>query len=214
VDPIVFELLKSNPRRLVLVTAHRREAFGQGMREICLAVRELATRWPKLQIVWPVHLNPNVRQPVRELLAAVAQDATRSQASTPEAESNLVLFDPLDYPTLVWLLDRSYLVLTDSGGIQEEAPSLGKPVLVLRDVTERPEGVEAGVAQLVGPHHRAIVQAVERLLSDPQQYERMSRPINPYGDGCARYRMVEALLNRHIALDSHSALFREKSLWG
>ena len=195
VDPTVFELLKNCDRRLLLVTAHRREAFGEGLREICLALQDLARR-QEIVIIWPVHLNPHACRPVMELLAPVAHDLTDSRRLQGEIKKNLILLDPADYPTLVWLLDRSHLVLTDSGGIQEEAPTLGKPVLVLRDVTERPEGVEAGTARLVGPHRAKIVETVEQLLSDVEQYKRMSRASNPYGDGRARHRIVEALLAR------------------
>jgi UDP-N-acetylglucosamine 2-epimerase (non-hydrolysing) len=184
VDPRVRDRLESESRRVILVTAHRREAFGEGLREVGRAVRDLAIRHPDYVFVWPVHRNPNVRRAVAEVF--------RSHRSDGDG-GNVWLLEPVDYPTLVWLLDRSYLVLTDSGGIQEEAPTLGKPVLVLRDVTERPEGVEAGTARLVGPHYERIVQAVEDLMTDAEAYARISRAVNPYGDGRAAERIVHVL---------------------
>lgn len=169
--------------RLVLVTAHRRESFGAPFREICLAIRELALRFDSrgLHFVYPVHLNPSVRRPVAEILSAV---------------SNVILIEPLDYLSMVHLMERSTLILTDSGGIQEEAPSLGVPVLVLRDTTERPEAVEAGVARLVGTKHNRIVMEAERLLRDPAAHAAMANRANPYGDGQAAGRIVSALLER------------------
>lgn len=172
-------------RRMVLVTAHRRESFGRGFEEICQAIRDLAERHADVDFVYPVHLNPNVRSPVEAILAPISQHA--------RAGSNLHLLEPLDYGTFVYLMEQSTIVLTDSGGIQEEAPSLGKPVLVMRDVTERPEAVDAGVVELVGPHRERIVSGVERLLTDPEHYERMSRAQNPYGDGLASRRIVQIL---------------------
>jgi len=164
-------------RRLILVTAHRRESFGPGMAEICDALSDLARR-PDVQIVFPVHRNPNVLDVVSARLAA-----------TP----NLILLDPVEYPDFVDLMRRSYLILTDSGGIQEEAPSLGKPVLVLRDVTERPEAVDAGTVRLVGPHRERIVEAATSLLDDPAEYARRSAVHNPYGDGNAATRIIALL---------------------
>jgi len=165
--------------RMVLVTGHRRESFGDGFERICGALATIARRFPDADIVYPVHLNPSVQEPVRRLLAGIA---------------NVHLLPPQDYLPFVTLMDRSYLVLTDSGGVQEEAPSLGKPVLVMRDTTERPEAVEAGTAALVGTDADAIVAAVTRLLTDPDAYARMSRAHNPYGDGQACGRIVDALL--------------------
>lgn len=162
-------------RRLLLVTAHRRESFGAGFERICEAVSRLAER-PDLQIIYPVHLNPNVQEPVRRWLAG---------------RSNIQLIEPLDYLPFVRLMQQSTLILTDSGGIQEEAPSLGKPVLVLRDTTERPEATDAGTARLVGTDVRSIVGATSELLDDPQAYRAMASRSNPYGDGRAAERIAE-----------------------
>lgn len=166
-------------RRLVLVTAHRRESFGDGIVAICRALLELAKSFPELTIVYPVHPNPNIRQPVHQLLSGI---------------SNIVLTEPLDYAALVHVMARATLVLTDSGGIQEEAPGLGKPVLILREVTERPEAVQAGAARLVGTDPERIVSEAVRLLTDSTEYGRMARAVNPYGDGQAARRIVSALL--------------------
>lgn len=167
----------NSARRLILVTGHRRENFGAGFENICKALSELAGRGD-VEIVYPVHLNPNVTGPVRGALGG---------------KLNVHLMDPLDYTPFVYLMDRCYLVLTDSGGIQEEAPSLGKPVLVMRDVTERPEAVDAGTVKLVGTDAVAIVAESARLLDDEGAYETMSRAHNPYGDGKASQRIVREL---------------------
>jgi UDP-N-acetylglucosamine 2-epimerase len=172
--------LDPGPLRLVLVTAHRRESFGGPFRELCLALRDVAQRFEDVCLIYPVHLNPNVQQPVREILG----DLPRVR-----------LVNPLDYATFVSLLARAHLILTDSGGVQEEAPALGKPVLVLRDKTERPEAVAAGVVQLVGTDRARIVEAAARLLSDAQAYSRASRVVNTYGDGLAAQRICEVLLD-------------------
>jgi UDP-N-acetylglucosamine 2-epimerase (non-hydrolysing) len=164
--------------RIVLVTGHRRESFGRGFRDMCAAIRTLAARFPDVAFVYPVHLNPNVQEPVRALLSDLP---------------NVHLLPPLDYAPFVRLMDRCALVLTDSGGIQEEAPGLGKPVLVMRDVTERPEGVAAGTVALVGTDPDRIVAGVARLLVDAAHYQAMSRAVNPYGDGRASARIVAAL---------------------
>jgi UDP-N-acetylglucosamine 2-epimerase (non-hydrolysing) len=164
-------------RRLILVTGHRRENFGAGLERICAALAELAQRGD-VDIVYPVHLNPNVSGPVRESLGD---------------EPNIHLMEPLDYLPFVYLMDRADLIITDSGGIQEEAPSLGKPVLVIRDVTERPEAVDAGTVKLVGTDTAAIVAESARLLDDNAAYQAMSRAHNPYGDGNAAGRIVEEL---------------------
>jgi UDP-N-acetylglucosamine 2-epimerase (non-hydrolysing) len=175
-----LRLRGEDPPRLLLVTAHRRENFGQPLEEICFALRQLAEVYgPRLQIVYPVHLNPNVQEPAYRLLSGLP---------------NLLLLPPLDYAPLVHLLKRATLVLTDSGGLQEEAPGLGVPVLVLRQVTERPEGVQAGTARLVGTDRAVVVAETRRLLDDPQEYTRMARGVNPYGDGHAAERIVEAIL--------------------
>lgn len=166
--------------RVILVTAHRRESFGQPMRDICTAMREIALkRGNHVRIMFPVHLNPNVQEPVREILGNLA---------------NVTLLPPLDYQSLVYLMKRSYLVLTDSGGLQEEAPSLGKPVLVLRETTERPEAVEAGTARLVGTNPDRIVGETMKLLDDDTAYSLMAHAINPFGDGHAAERIVTALM--------------------
>ena len=169
-------------RRLVLVTAHRHENFGQPIRDICQALRRLAERYAgDVHLVYPVHLNPNIQTPVYTLL---------------EGLPNLSLLPPLDYLPLIHLMQAATLVLTDSGGLQEEAPSLGKPVLVMRETTERPEGVAAGTARLVGTDPAAIVAAVSQLLDDPAAYAQMAHAVNPYGDGQAAARIVEALVGR------------------
>jgi UDP-N-acetylglucosamine 2-epimerase (non-hydrolysing) len=171
-------------KRLVLITAHRRESFGQPFRDLCQAIRELALGFEGdgVHFVYPVHLNPNVRRPVGDILSNIG---------------NLSLLDPLDYLSLVHLMKRSTLILTDSGGIQEEAPSLGVPVLVMRDTTERPEGVEAGVVRLVGTDRERIVEEARRLLRDPAAHSAMAAKTNPYGDGNAARRIVAALLETH-----------------
>ncbi len=162
-------------RRLILVTGHRRENFGEGFLHICEGLKRLAQANSDIDIVYPVHLNPNVQKPVNEILSSV---------------ENVHLIDPLDYEPFVYLMDRSIFILTDSGGIQEEAPSLGKPVLVMRDTTERPEAVEAGTVKLVGTDTQKIVQECQKLLDDQTAYEAMSRSHNPYGDGKACERIV------------------------
>ncbi len=164
--------------RVILVTAHRRESFGPGFESICRALRMLIERNPEVEVVYPVHLNPNVRKPVRAVLGGVRR---------------IHLIEPLEYLPFVRLMERAYVILTDSGGIQEEAPALGKPVLVMRDVTERPEAVEAGTAKLVGTDPDAIVAATERLLRSTAAYRKMARARNPFGDGRASARIVGAL---------------------
>jgi UDP-N-acetylglucosamine 2-epimerase (non-hydrolysing) len=164
--------------RFVLVTCHRRENFGDGFLQICAAIRDLAIRYPSVHFVYPLHLNPNVRKPVNEILAGFY---------------NVHLIEPQEYEPFVYLLKHAYLVLTDSGGIQEEAPSLGKPVLVMRDTTERPEAVESGTVKLVGANQARIVAGVSKLLDDEVHYQRMSRAHNPYGDGKACARIVNVL---------------------
>ena len=165
-------------RPYILVTGHRRENFGEGFLNICKAIRQIAEEHPEMDIVYPVHLNPNVQKPVYELLSG-----------TP----NIYLIKPLDYLPFVYAMQHSTLLLTDSGGVQEEAPSLGKPVLVMRETTERPEAVEAGTVRLVGTNVAAIVGNVHELLHDPEVYRKMSESYNPYGDGHACERIVDAL---------------------
>jgi UDP-N-acetylglucosamine 2-epimerase (non-hydrolysing) len=174
--------------RMVLITGHRRESFGEGFASICLAIGELARRFADVQFVYPVHLNPNVRAVVNRILGAASDGSRRL--------SNIHLIDPLPYLPFVALMDRATLVLTDSGGIQEEAPSLGKPVLVMRDVTERPEAVKAGTAKLVGTRMEDIVAGVSVLLTDESAYRVMSRAVNPYGDGRATERIVDVIVRR------------------
>ncbi len=165
-------------KKLILVTGHRRENFGQGFLNICEALKEVALRNPDTDIVYPVHLNPNVQKPVKELLSDV---------------ENVFLIDPLDYEPFVYLMHNSYFILTDSGGIQEEAPSLGKPVLVMRDTTERPEAVKAGTVKLVGTDKKKIIETCQILFKDEDTYQEMSRSHNPYGDGKACERIVDFL---------------------
>lgn len=168
-------------RPMVLITGHRRESFGQGFENICLAIGLLAQQFPDCRFVYPVHLNPNVQEPVRRTLGR---------------RPNALLVAPAAYPEFVWLMDRSTLILTDSGGVQEEAPSLKKPVLVMRDTTERPEAVEAGAARLVGTSVDKIVDGVTKLLTDPAEYAACQIDHNPYGDGHAAERIVDLMLSR------------------
>lgn len=176
-----FPYLRSD-RRLILVTGHRRESFGGGFERICQALAETAQAFPDVDIVYPVHFNPNVREPVNRLLGGIP---------------NIHLIAPLDYLPFVYLMNRAYLVLTDSGGIQEEAPSLGKPVLVMRYTTERPEAVDAGTVKLVGTDAETISFSIAQLLNDTAEWQRMSRAHNPYGDGQAARRIVEVLARFH-----------------
>ena len=168
-------------KRLILVTGHRRENFGKGLEDICKALREIAER-DDVEIVYPVHLNPNVQEPVRRILGGCP---------------GIYLIEPLDYLPFVYLMNRAYILLTDSGGIQEEAPSLGKPVLVMRDTTERPEAVKAGTVRLVGTDVSGIRSATVELLDDMQKYQRMSQAYNPYGDGQAAQRIVAILQGKN-----------------
>ncbi|MBJ8427409.1 non-hydrolyzing UDP-N-acetylglucosamine 2-epimerase [Acinetobacter bereziniae] len=165
-------------RRVILVTGHRRENFGQGFINICQGLKEIAQKNPDIDIVYPVHLNPNVQQPVNEILSDI---------------TNVYLIDPLQYEEFIYLMSQSYFIITDSGGIQEEAPSLGKPVLVMRDTTERPEAVIAGTVKLVGCNKETLVAGAEKLIHDKSEYETMSRAHNPYGDGKACERIVQQI---------------------
>lgn len=174
-----IEMLKDiidKSKKLILVTGHRRENHGTGFVNICEALKEIATASSDVQIIYPVHLNPNVQQPVHEILSEI---------------ENIKLINPLAYPAFVWLMNQSYMIITDSGGVQEEAPSLGKPVLVMRDTTERPEAVEAGTVILVGTDKSKIVREANSLLNDTKRYRQMSELHNPYGDGKACQRIVE-----------------------
>ncbi|AZB07646.1 UDP-N-acetylglucosamine 2-epimerase (non-hydrolyzing) [Chryseobacterium sp. G0162] len=172
----------SPDQKIILVTGHRRENHGEGFIKICTALKEIATENPDVQVVYPVHLNPNVKKPVFEILSGV---------------NNIKLIPPLAYPAFVWLMTQSYLIITDSGGVQEEAPSLGKPVLVMRDTTERPEAVEAGTVILVGTDSEKIVSEAQNLLTNDYQYQLMSALHNPYGDGKASERIVEFIKTKH-----------------
>ncbi|MFQ5853199.1 MAG: non-hydrolyzing UDP-N-acetylglucosamine 2-epimerase [Candidatus Binatia bacterium] len=169
----------SMDRKLVLVTGHRRESFGPGFENICWALKQLAQRNPDIEIIYPVHLNPLVREPVHRILGDL---------------DRIHLIEPLPYMAFVWLMRQAYLILTDSGGIQEEAPCLGKPVLIMRDTTERPEGLEAGVARLVGTEASSIISAVEQLVVDPQEYHRAAEVTNLYGNGKSSERIVRAII--------------------
>lgn len=180
-----FNFIKTYPfidfnKKILLVTCHRRESFGAGFEKICQALKQLAERNPELQVIYPVHLNPNVQEPVNKLLKDIP---------------NIFLLYPFDYENLLWVMSKSYIILTDSGGIQEEAPALGKPVCVVRDITERTEGVDAGSAILVGTNVEAIINNVEMLLKDELKYKTMSEVPNPYGDGKASERIVEIIQN-------------------
>lgn len=166
--------------KMVLITGHRRENFGDGFIQICQAIKTLAERYAEVDFVYPMHLNPNVRKPIHKVFGNAHL-------------SNLFFIEPLEYLPFVYLMEKSTLVLTDSGGIQEEAPGLGKPVLVMRDTTERPEALDAGTVKLVGTDYDRIVNEVSRLLDDNAYYNRMSQAINPYGDGTASQRIVQTI---------------------
>lgn len=163
-------------KKIILVTGHRRENFGDGFINICEALKTIATNNRDIDIIYPVHLNPNVQKPVNEILSNIP---------------NVYLIDPLQYETFIYIMSKSYLIITDSGGVQEEAPSLGKPVLVMRDTTERPEAIEAGTVKLVGTNKDVIITEAQKLLNDRNEYEKMSRAHNPYGDGQASKRIVK-----------------------
>ena len=171
-------------RRLILVTSHRRENFDGGFERICQALMEIASRNKNVGIVYPVHLNPNVRRPVFDILYSNASG---------HGINNIHLLEPLEYAPFVYLMNKSYLILTDSGGVQEEAPSLGKPVLVMRDTTERPEGIEAGIVRLVGTSVNNIIKEAQKLLDSREYYKEMSKRANPYGDGNSAVRIVSTL---------------------
>lgn len=171
-----LESIINSDKRLILVTGHRRENHGEGFINICNALKELAEKYSDIQIVYPVHLNPNVQKPVYKILGEV---------------ENIDLIAPLSYPSFVWLMSKAFIIITDSGGVQEEAPSLGKPVLVMRDTTERPEAVEAGTVLLVGTDKEKIVKESDKLISQKELYQEMSMLHNPYGDGKACERIVE-----------------------
>lgn len=178
-----YDIIKlCSGKRLVLITGHRRENFGDGFINICLAIKKLTDTYPDVDFVYPMHLNPNVRKPIKEVFG--------EKNSLP----NMFFIEPLDYLPFVYLMEKSTIVLTDSGGIQEEAPGLGKPVIVMRNTTERPEAIEAGTAKLVGTDFNLIVSEVSKLLDDQNYYNQMSKAVNPYGDGMACGRIVKQLL--------------------
>lgn len=172
----------SGDKKLVLITGHRRENFGEGFIHMCKAIKTLTEKYPDVDFVYPMHLNPNVRKPIHEVFG-------------DKQSSNMFFIEPLEYLSFVYLMEKSTIVLTDSGGIQEEAPGLGKPVLVMRDTTERPEALEAGTVKLVGTDYDKIVSEVSMLLDDQEYYERMSKAVNPYGDGMACGRVISFINN-------------------
>ena len=175
----------NNGKKLVLITGHRRENFGDGCINMCTAIKDLTVKYPDLDFVYPMHLNPNVRKPIHEVFG-----------ENLSGLKNMFFIEPLEYLSFVYLMEKSSIVLTDSGGIQEEAPGLGKPVLVMRDTTERPEALDAGTVKLVGTDYNKIVNEVSSLIDDKAAYEKMSKAVNPYGDGLACGRIVNALLYR------------------
>lgn len=179
VNDLIKKINPKNNKKLILLTGHRRENFGQGFENICDAVKEIATN-PDVEIIYPVHLNPNVREPVMRIIGET---------------KNIHLIEPLDYEPFVHLMSKSYIILTDSGGVQEEAPSLGKPVLVMRDTTERPEAVDAGTVKLVGTNKDLLIAETNKLLNDDVAYKKMSMSHNPYGDGLASQRIIDTLLS-------------------
>ncbi|MDQ4140469.1 MAG: UDP-N-acetylglucosamine 2-epimerase (non-hydrolyzing) [Bacteroidota bacterium] len=181
-DEFYYEYFKAVDftKKIILVTAHRRESFGKPFEEICGAIKEIATQFKDVEVVYPVHLNPNVQEPVQKLLSGI---------------NNVHLIPPLDYSFLIWLMNKSYLVLTDSGGIQEEAPALGIPVLVMREVTERMEGVLAGTAKLVGTSKEMIWEETAKLLTDNLEYAQMAKAVNPYGDGQTSKKVLNYIMS-------------------
>jgi UDP-N-acetylglucosamine 2-epimerase (non-hydrolysing) len=179
----LYKKIIDKERKLILITGHRRENFGQGFLDLCGAIKDIALKHKDWDLLYPVHLNPNVQKPVYDILAGL---------------DNVYLIDPQDYAPFVWLMDKSDIILTDSGGIQEEGPSLGKPVLVMRDVTERPEAVDAGTVKLVGTDREKIVKEVESLLTNDEIYQLMSKAHNPYGDGNAVSRIISFILDKKL----------------
>lgn len=170
-------------KKLVLITGHRRENFGDGFIHMCTAIKDLTNKYPDVDFVYPMHLNPNVRKPIHEVFGENLSNL-----------GNMFFIEPLEYLSFVYLMEKSTIVLTDSGGIQEEAPGLGKPVLVMRDTTERPEALEAGTVKLVGTNYDKIISEVSALLDNQAYYEEMSKAVNPYGDGKACERIVRVLI--------------------
>lgn len=182
IDNINIQYKLDDSKKIILVTGHRRENFGQGFIHICEALKEIALDNPEVDIVYPVHLNPNVQEPVKALLSNI---------------SNVYLINPLEYESFIYMMNKSYFIITDSGGVQEEAPSLGKPVLVMRDTTERPEAVDAGTVKLVGTNKNKIIEEAQLLLDSNETYSKMSKAHNPYGDGHACEKIVEFLRGNH-----------------
>ncbi len=186
-------------KKLVLITGHRRENFGDGFINMCTAIKDLTQKYPDVDFVYPMHLNPNVRKPIAEVFGehVVNKEVfplSKEECTQGEGDKNMFFIEPLEYLSFVYLMEKSTIVLTDSGGIQEEAPGLGKPVLVMRDTTERPEALEAGTVKLVGTNYDKIVAEVSALLDDQAHYDAMSKAVNPYGDGLACGRIVETLI--------------------
>lgn len=171
-----------NGRRLVLITGHRRENFGEGFIQMCTAIKDLTHKYPDVDFVYPMHLNPNVRKPIHEVFG-----------ENLDHLGNMFFIEPLQYLEFIYLMEKSFIVLTDSGGIQEEAPGLGKPVLVMRNTTERPEALTAGTVKLVGTDYQKIMSEISTLLDNSVAYEKMSKAVNPYGDGLASKRIVDFL---------------------
>lgn len=190
-----YDTTRLDKKRLVLITGHRRENFGQGFTNICNAIKTLSERYSDVDFVYPMHLNPNVRQPINNVFGEYLEE-----------HSNLFFIEPLEYLSFVYLMEKSTIVLTDSGGIQEEAPGLGKPVLVMRDTTERPEAVDAGTVKLVGTDYNKIVDEVSLLLDDNNMYDKMSNATNPYGDGKACQRIINSLISIKKFLNSDVTL--------
>lgn len=202
---ITSDLLKSgydttclaDNRKLVLITGHRRENFGEGFMNICRAIKSLSEKYPEVDFIYPMHLNPNVRKPIIEVFGIdnINQNSESKNKKT-DVPKNVFFIEPLDYLPFVYLMSKSFLLLTDSGGIQEEAPGLGKPVLVMRDTTERPEAVDAGTVKLVGTDMNGIINSVSDLIENEEVYNKMSAAVNPYGDGTASNRIVDYFLNK------------------
>ena len=172
-------------KKMVLITGHRRENFGEGFINMCTAIKDLTSKYSDVDFIYPMHLNPNVRKPIHEVFG---EDLSHL--------GNMFFIEPLEYLSFVYLMEKSTIVLTDSGGIQEEAPGLGKPVLVMRDTTERPEALDAGTVKLVGTDYEKIVDNVSKLLEDGKEYEKMSKAVNPYGDGKACGRIVSFIAEK------------------
>ncbi len=184
-----YDVNRISTRKLVLITGHRRENFGDGFKNICCAIRDLSIKYPEVDFVYPMHLNPNVRKPISDIFGIDVKNKTHEN----QFSNNAFFIEPLDYLNFVFLMEKANIILTDSGGIQEEAPSLGKPVLVMRENTERPEALDAGTVKLVGTDYNKIVNEVSQLLENEESYNEMSQAANPYGDGSACERIVDSM---------------------